>query len=1223
MTYIDTLQTLASAFILGNLLQLGLGLKLGFLAGYARILLQHQKRLALVVFLATAALWAKLAFLDFAMPTLRACQATIVLSTLADQLARTFAVIFILSVAGGSSETRLEKYGLVTLIAIRSIFGVVFLGLTRPQLGPLCIPRSDVLEIAIMLLIMDALLIGVMAARQLRTGVWKETWCLPCTTRKEQNKANIYFTSGYAVWYVLSIPKLLGIPRIPLFVRVALPAIGLYIMLFLIDFYRGALLHSLLEDEAPKTPSLERFPHNGADGFTRDFESSTDDLLRPVRARPKSTNMRHSQARSPLYPTGPRSTRAQGEGWTKILAERAKDSAGNSRNQVVLATSNSGKPSSSIRSPLRRVTPVRASVQSNDTECTSGSMGRMLRSFPNIPERSLSKARTASSKTLKSLSPKVLSPRAFSPNVSKSSESRINSTTKALPKPPESPQSSPTRAPMHAHTVSESSQDSSTHSAVRRPTRSPGPHNVLHIPLPSNPPNELRGQVSPARKGLRRKEVPSSVQTPPAVAEIVDGNIEGSKATTKMNAAGKAAVIKDVGDRPPRISLKAASGEPDISLSMRDSGWVLPDAVATNDHNVQVVMVCYDEGGARDEKDVEASSHQIGEGLPSVLHRSRFRKRSDSSSRAIFPRRTVVRKPQHQKSRSEDLLRSTRSELERRNFDGDFADDGKHKLISSTDNEVRPKPGPPERFPRPASPASISYSTTERTISTISVPRTPASQLPPTPPLEIQGSQQGFANSSEIRTNEFGSEPITPMPPTPTSTNSVSLPATPRQTEGQVVGEHQTISKSPPSEEEVTLVLDSPQSTFTKKELAKLILGSNERVERARSCSAPTLPSTDTSWHHRVGDRIPTFSKRCEHQRSRSMTPPPALLLSPEGRSKTEKTPPLDAGSPRRYIQAMRARLRKHEPAKEEEKHNDHVKSSKPEEAMSAHSKITRKVPGPQRVPLESTRQTGSGRLQKKCATHPRNGLPKSGNNERKTTGPRKSESGLLTLLSRSVEAVKDDDRRGDPTPKKRSPKANLVQATTSSPVTQMLWEPSKDQAPQHQAKLWTLQAATNKRRRASESSVATSSTAAHRRPLSPLKTISSRLWTRPSASDSSKDELWMTTKRCSKTILIRRPSHRLRRRSLMRSRRVTFLPEIHMYRMPLVLDATQRQTPTSIYALPSSPQVGKRASQVANQDFPVTSSDPEIYNYADDGFDESTIWEIAALLQPPQDGLV
>ncbi|KAI9843286.1 MAG: hypothetical protein M1837_006501 [Sclerophora amabilis] len=158
-----------------------------------------------------------------------------------DQGARTAAATILLW--NTTTGARPETYVVGGLIICRFAIGVVFTAFTRPQFHPLCIAGSQPLAISMTVVIFDSLVLILSFIRLLHRGAWKNARAIQSTTNKEQCKSFLSFSLGYAIWFMTSIPMLLGLKSIPLFVRTAVPATGLFVFIALLRYHHGALLH--------------------------------------------------------------------------------------------------------------------------------------------------------------------------------------------------------------------------------------------------------------------------------------------------------------------------------------------------------------------------------------------------------------------------------------------------------------------------------------------------------------------------------------------------------------------------------------------------------------------------------------------------------------------------------------------------------------------------------------------------------------------------------------------------------------------------------------------------------------------------------------------------------------------------------------------------------------------------------------------------------------------
>jgi hypothetical protein len=155
-----------------------------------------------VLFLLFAALWAQLDFLNLLLPTTSstACQATLVFSTLFDQLARVGIEQFLLWSVGHGTKVTTERLILQVILLLRMVAGGLLVGFTRPDFAPVCVARTKVLPIAIVVLVLEAVIIGVLLVRANLLGMFGELSGKSSSTRQEQSKALIFSIVGLGFW---------------------------------------------------------------------------------------------------------------------------------------------------------------------------------------------------------------------------------------------------------------------------------------------------------------------------------------------------------------------------------------------------------------------------------------------------------------------------------------------------------------------------------------------------------------------------------------------------------------------------------------------------------------------------------------------------------------------------------------------------------------------------------------------------------------------------------------------------------------------------------------------------------------------------------------------------------------------------------------------------------------------------------------------------------------
>ncbi|KFY23568.1 hypothetical protein V493_05780 [Pseudogymnoascus sp. VKM F-4281 (FW-2241)] len=246
MAISDSIQTLSAAFSFGILLQTAVSSFVIYLSGHGSTIFQDRRRLVLITFILSSALWAQIGFLNFLIPARNSnlCQGTIATSTFFDQAARTLSGAFLLWTVAHVSKSSAEKYGLGSLIGARTVSGIVFVVFTRPQFAPLCVPRSAALPVSILIIGLDAIILGLVAIRIFTLGFWGSSNGIQSTSNKEHGRALALFTAGFAIWTGTSVTLHLGLGSIILLLRTAIPAAGLGILLIIATIWSEALLSS-------------------------------------------------------------------------------------------------------------------------------------------------------------------------------------------------------------------------------------------------------------------------------------------------------------------------------------------------------------------------------------------------------------------------------------------------------------------------------------------------------------------------------------------------------------------------------------------------------------------------------------------------------------------------------------------------------------------------------------------------------------------------------------------------------------------------------------------------------------------------------------------------------------------------------------------------------------------------------------------------------------------
>lgn len=103
----------------------------------------------------------------------------------------------------GGSKSGIGQLGPQILVGIRFVLGAVFVGFSRPQTVPVCIPISSVLPLAILVVVLDAVIIATLAARAFFVGVLKDI--RESSTDAARGKAILLVLVGLTLWTAVGL----------------------------------------------------------------------------------------------------------------------------------------------------------------------------------------------------------------------------------------------------------------------------------------------------------------------------------------------------------------------------------------------------------------------------------------------------------------------------------------------------------------------------------------------------------------------------------------------------------------------------------------------------------------------------------------------------------------------------------------------------------------------------------------------------------------------------------------------------------------------------------------------------------------------------------------------------------------------------------------------------------------------------------------------------------
>ncbi|KAL7790427.1 hypothetical protein V8C37DRAFT_417478 [Trichoderma ceciliae] len=272
-------------------------------------LFRDELRLALVLFLATSALWGVLEFVTTLVSenVTLACQVVISFAAIFDQLARLSVEQFLLwGVSGGMKVSKLPLV-LQGALFLRFIIGAVFVGVQRPQFEPVCVASNLVLPVGIILMVVDMAMIMVLSTKAVLSKNGN-------ALRPELSRTNtlIFVAAGLGIWTALSTHLFLGLKSTALAVRTVLPAIGLLILIGIVALSAKNFM------PPPSTSTLKIQKTVSFDSATH-VELPTRNL--DARAFPSQTGKIRAAGALPLISQPPSGQATQGIGGLPVEGE--------------------------------------------------------------------------------------------------------------------------------------------------------------------------------------------------------------------------------------------------------------------------------------------------------------------------------------------------------------------------------------------------------------------------------------------------------------------------------------------------------------------------------------------------------------------------------------------------------------------------------------------------------------------------------------------------------------------------------------------------------------------------------------------------------------------------------------------------------------------------------------------------------------------------------------
>ncbi|POS80067.1 hypothetical protein DHEL01_v201550 [Diaporthe helianthi] len=248
MALSGTTSALVAAFAFGIVVNAASAALFLNVRGHGSSIFRDGKRLVLAIFLFSAATWAQVGFITTLIDPAaeNSCQIAIVFTTFFDQLARYAIEQHSLWVINDGTPASTGQIIPQVFLGLRFVIGAVFVGLSRPQFNPVCVPGSSVLALAIALVVVDAVIVTILAGRAISVGLIKKMQ--DGGSDSARSKAVVATLIGLTIWMATSVAMLLGISTTDYIFRSTVPAGGLTILLII-----ATASTSVFTDQKPRT----------------------------------------------------------------------------------------------------------------------------------------------------------------------------------------------------------------------------------------------------------------------------------------------------------------------------------------------------------------------------------------------------------------------------------------------------------------------------------------------------------------------------------------------------------------------------------------------------------------------------------------------------------------------------------------------------------------------------------------------------------------------------------------------------------------------------------------------------------------------------------------------------------------------------------------------------------------------------------------------------------
>ena len=179
-----------------------------YINGHGSSIFRDGQRLVLITFLLSAALWAQVDFITTVIDAkaTMSCQIGIIFTTLFDQLARFSIEQYLLWAINTGTKPGAQQMIAQLLLGGRFALGMVFVGLSRPLADPVCLARSSVLPVAIVLIAVDAVIILTLTWLAFSAGLVRHV--RGQETEAPRSKSILLVILGFTIWTAVSVPRL-------------------------------------------------------------------------------------------------------------------------------------------------------------------------------------------------------------------------------------------------------------------------------------------------------------------------------------------------------------------------------------------------------------------------------------------------------------------------------------------------------------------------------------------------------------------------------------------------------------------------------------------------------------------------------------------------------------------------------------------------------------------------------------------------------------------------------------------------------------------------------------------------------------------------------------------------------------------------------------------------------------------------------------------------------